>query len=414
MQNNSQKKNRPVNYTIKTRATTSLEEQTYLQTVQDTEQSREPEIQTADNNLQETEDHSNQTGAVESNPTADTTTEPQISTTDNTVEETVEHQDQTSAEHLNNDEASNTNTERILSDHPIMATGFSLPKFNGSESPVIWLSKLDAWQTFHNYADQKILAMLPCALEGSASTWFQTLQPPCNSLTTFKKQLTDRFQPILYGMPLMGIRQDPSETMDQYLERAERISMIHDMAELYKVQAIASGLLPPWRGKVLSREPKSFPELRNTVSKVQVELSDLPQNLNHSSDHSLANLCTTLATQMTELTKSIKADISALRVNSEPDHSSQQRWTNQHGGRPRYHNNRRDMSQRSRQYEREPREYESCKGCGKSCPIREKCPAFNTKCTYCFKWHHYESVCFKKQRLFNKGTFTNTNPHSSS
>lgn len=179
MQNNSQKKNRPVNYTIKTRATTALEEQTYLQTVQDIEQSREPEIHTADNNLQETEDHSNQTSAVASNPTADTTTEPQISTTDNTVEETVEHQDQTSAEHLNNDEASNTNTERILSDHPIMATGFSLPKFNGSESPVIWLSKLDAWQKFHNYADQKILAMLPCALEGSASTWFQNLQPPC-------------------------------------------------------------------------------------------------------------------------------------------------------------------------------------------------------------------------------------------
>lgn len=54
--------------------------------------------------------------------------------------------------------------------------------------------------------------MLPCALEGSASSWFQTLQPPCNSLTAFKKQLTDRFRPILYGMPLMGIRQDTSET----------------------------------------------------------------------------------------------------------------------------------------------------------------------------------------------------------
>lgn len=59
--------------------------------------------------------------------------------------------------------------------------------------------------------------------------------------------------------------------------------MMHSMAELYKVQAIASGLLPPWRGKVLSRGPKSFQELRNTISKVQVELSDLPQNLSHHS-----------------------------------------------------------------------------------------------------------------------------------
>lgn len=401
------KKNRPINYTIQTRQATAAEEQSYLQIAETT--STEPEEQTATIILTATNSRESIPDSEEQITPPETSAEENNSTT--TPGTPADEPLDTSAENNITEEES---SEEENSENNIMATGFSFPKFNGSESPVIWLSKLDAWQQFHNYADQKILAMLPCALEGSASTWFQTLQPPCNSLTAFKKQLTDRFQPILYGMPLMGIRQDTSETMDQYLERAEKISMIHDMAELYKVQAIASGLLPPWRGKVLSREPKSFQELRNTISKVQVELSDLPQNLNHSSDHSLAHLCTTLATQMTELTKSIKADISALRVTSEPDQSSQQRWTNQHGGRPRYHNNRRDMNQRSRQYEREPREYESCKGCGKSCSIREKCPAFNTKCTYCFKWHHYENVCFKKQRLFNNGTFTNTNSHSSS
>lgn len=244
------KKNRPINNTIQTRQATAAEEQSYLQIAETT--STEPEEQTA-TILPATNSRESIPDSEEQITPPETSAEENNSTT--TPGTPADEPLDTSAENNITEEKS---SEEENSENNIMATGFSFPKFNGSESTVIWLSKLDAWQQFHNYADQKILAMLPCVFEGSASTWFQTLQPPCNSLTAFKKQLTDRFQPILYGMPLKGIRQDKSETMDQYLERAEKISMIHDMAELYKVQAIASGLSPPWRGKVLSREAKSF------------------------------------------------------------------------------------------------------------------------------------------------------------
>lgn len=70
------------------------------------------------------------------------------------------------------------------------------------------------------------MSMLLCILDGSVSTWFQTLQPPCAPLTVFKTLLKERFQPSTYGMPLMGIRhemgirQEMDKTTDTYIERA--------------------------------------------------------------------------------------------------------------------------------------------------------------------------------------------------
>ena len=58
-----------------------------------------------------------------------------------------------------------------------MATTIPLPKFDGTESPCIWLSKLSAWQKFNRLTDRAVLDYVPCLLDGSAGTWFQTLNP---------------------------------------------------------------------------------------------------------------------------------------------------------------------------------------------------------------------------------------------
>lgn len=69
-------------------------------------------------------------------------------------------------------------------------------------------------------------------------------------------------------MPLMGIRQEPDETTDSYIERAERTGLGHALEEQYKVQATASGLLDMWRGKVLARE--DIPRTQNSNRKSEV------------------------------------------------------------------------------------------------------------------------------------------------
>lgn len=84
-------------------------------------------------------------------------------------------------------------------------------------------------------------------LMGSTSTWFQTLQPPCASVTVFRTLLQERFHPTTYGVQLMGIRQEMDETTNTYIERAERIGLGHPIDEQYKVQATACGLLEMWR-----------------------------------------------------------------------------------------------------------------------------------------------------------------------
>lgn len=45
---------------------------------------------------------------------------------------------------------------------------------------------------------------------------------------------------------------------------------------------------------------------------------------------------------------------------------------------------------------------QKCRGCGgKSCPDRKKCPAFNTRCSNCTKFHHFRSVCTKPKAQTN-------------
>lgn len=155
-----------------------------------------------------------------------------------------------------------------------MATIAQLSKFNGTESPCIWLSKLSAWQKFHRITDNAVLDYIPCLLEGSAGTWFQTINPgQFQNLQGFKDLLSERFKPSAHKTAMLSIKQEPNETCEQYLERAERLALAHhDLDEAYKVQFIANGLNTNLRWRVLAREPQTFQALRKDISLVQLEL----------------------------------------------------------------------------------------------------------------------------------------------
>lgn len=125
-----------------------------------------------------------------------------------------------------------------------MATTIPLPKFDGTESPCIWLSKLSAWQKFNRLSDRAVLDYVPCLLDGSAGTWFQTLIPTLYpTLQDFMGLFTERFKPASHRVTMLQIKQEPGETCEKYLERAERLALAHhDLDEAYKVQFIANGL----------------------------------------------------------------------------------------------------------------------------------------------------------------------------
>ena len=188
----------------------------------------------------------------------------------------------------------------------------------------------------------------------------------------------------------MGIRQEPDETTDSYIERAERTGLGHALEEQYKVQATASGLLDMWRGKVLAREPKTFQELRTVIAKVKLEMSSSTPQQATSADNGITNLCAMLMTHMTELTNGLKSEVNAIRAFQ---------YNNQRPTGREYQNER----QRERQGFR-------CKGCGESCSARYRCPAQNTQCGYCLKWNHYETVCRQKRRAQQNPQNANKTP----
>ena len=95
-----------------------------------------------------------------------------------------------------------------------MTSSISLSKFTGSESPHIWLSKLAAWQKFNKLTDNDVLYYVPCLLEGSAGTWFQTLSPTqYTTLKDFQDSLKDRFKPNCYS-GMATLKQEPGESTE--------------------------------------------------------------------------------------------------------------------------------------------------------------------------------------------------------
>uniref|UniRef100_A0A8W8N0V7 Chromo domain-containing protein n=1 Tax=Magallana gigas TaxID=29159 RepID=A0A8W8N0V7_MAGGI len=185
-----------------------------------------------------------------------------------------------------------------------MATGINLKKFSGSENVHLWLSHLDSWQKFHNVTDGAALLAIGCSLEGQAETWLQTLSPrQRNNLTEFKECLKNRFAPQETNFTLLSIRQQAGETADVYLSRAEKTALGHDLPEIYKVQFAIQGLENQVKARVISKEPKTFQELRHAVSLAKAQLE-----CNTTED--MNNL--TLVALAAQLKDSLKAEISAL------------------------------------------------------------------------------------------------------
>lgn len=129
------KKNRPINYTIKTRRqVTAAEKQSYIQ-IAETYQlklrkqlSLQQQIQGNLSLTQRNRQPQPETSAEENNSTTTPGT-PAYEPLDTSAENNITEEESSEVENSENN---------------FMATGFSIPKFNGSESPVIWLSKLDA------------------------------------------------------------------------------------------------------------------------------------------------------------------------------------------------------------------------------------------------------------------------------
>ncbi|KAK3104775.1 hypothetical protein FSP39_009897 [Pinctada imbricata] len=157
-----------------------------------------------------------------------------------------------------------------------MASGIALKKYSGTESPIIWLSQLEAWQNFHNISEERTLQAIAYSLEGGAASWWQTLPDEVKTtLSTFKTEFKKRFNSGSTDISIMSIKQFEAETAEEFLQRAERVALGHELPERYKVQLAVKGLKPDIRSRVLGKEPSTFSELRRCVQLAQAEIECL-------------------------------------------------------------------------------------------------------------------------------------------
>lgn len=75
---------------------------------------------------------------------------------------------------------------------------------------------------------------------------------------------------------LLRLKQYTGEATSDYLSRAEKISLGHDLPEIYKVQFTTNGLIHSIKKGVISKEPKTFQELRHAVDQAKQELETGP------------------------------------------------------------------------------------------------------------------------------------------
>lgn len=305
-----------------------------------------------------------------------------------------------------------------------MATGINLKIFNGSENVHLWITVLENWQKFHNVSDAEALLAIGCNFEGQAATWLQTLSPTQkNNLTTFKECLKSRFANKETNS-LLGLKQYPGEATNEYLSRAEKTSLGHDLPEIYKVQFTTNGLINSIKKGVISKEPKTFQELRHAVDLAKQELE-----CDNKQDFDIQSLTS-------QIRETLKSEISALSATQERPFQNQKRkhhnarhesfsqtpqaqapWNQpsqsfSHPGQS-FNQPGQSFSQPGQPFQwmvppspwpqqqwfqpmNQPmnrRGRNTCNGCGKFCFSRSACPAFNVKCSNCGNWRHFASVC---------------------
>ncbi|KAK3084483.1 hypothetical protein FSP39_014275 [Pinctada imbricata] len=274
---------------------------------------------------------------------------------------------------------------------PTPSAAVKLKKYDGNGSVQIWLKSLDNWQSFHKYNDADTLCAANCALEGDAATWLETVsQDKLSTLASFKQNLKDRFAPKQLDYNLFSMTQQPKESVDTFLARAERSSLGHDLSEAFKVQFTVKGLEPRIQEKVISKEPKTFQELRHAVNLAKAELNCAA--VRNDNSFNLDSLVSALNQCMAgrETTQESVQQVNAAPAENPQVYHNKQRNNFQRRGQGQRH------SFRNRHHGQQGQQ--QCQGCGKFCYPRFTCPAYNSRCAHCGIVGHLDTVCHKLQR----------------
>lgn len=226
----------------------------------------------------------------------------------------------------------NTNINTVITDaaHPaeqggeldenmmLSATGkphssnlIRLDKYNGSDSIVAWLSRFDKFCKINNIDNKQKSDILPFYLEQGPLNYYNTLtQDVKDDTNELQEALLNRYkvESQYCDFGLLNIRQNPSESVDNYFGRIYKIALDKDIPERILLSLALSGLLHSIRRSVIIAQPDSMDELLRLA-----KLAEVTNNTESASIHLLEDSCKNIVQEIKEL----KCQVNKININNE-------------------------------------------------------------------------------------------------
>lgn len=133
--------NRPQNYSVKTRLQKAKDDETAQSETPVNNSDLVPQPSTSAPQVIEEVDNHQQSTAAEDSEATESASE---TSTSSAVHQHLQQPTETENIALSTPEPEDNIIDEDLEIQPIMAAGLNLPKYTGAESPVIWISKLEA------------------------------------------------------------------------------------------------------------------------------------------------------------------------------------------------------------------------------------------------------------------------------
>ena len=203
-----------------------------------------------------------------------------------------------------------------------------------------------------------------------------------------------------FDVNLFQIRQNPEETIENYLARVYQTTNEYDIPKHLLIGMTVQGLKSELRKIVMPQKPETLEQLRE-MAVIAERTVKSTESLSENFAVSLSNMEERL---MSNLSDRFEATLAAVTNYNSQNFNRQKSFRGRRQFRPNNQTDRRNNFQFRNQRQdfhdnnNDNRNRRKCMGCGGNCVDRDHCIAKGQQCFNCKRMDHFASVCRSGRR----------------